>query len=168
MKTEEATYTIPLRGEVLKVAKYDRTKKAVIATKEFLIKHTKSKNIWLGPELNKKLQEKGRKKFPSKIQVKVIKDKDKLKAELVGFEIKKEEIKESKKDKKEKEKTTVEEIKKETSKESTTKEKPKPELSKEKVEKITKELPEKKENEKIRHEKIITKSEKPKHEKKKS
>ncbi len=97
MKGNEAEYIIPLRKEVMKVAKYDRTKKAVIAVRSFLQKHTKSQNVLLGKELNKKLQQGGRKNVVSKVHVKVLKDEDKYRAELFGFpiEIPKEESKET-------------------------------------------------------------------------
>ncbi len=167
MKQNEAEYIIPLRKEVMKVAKYDRTKKSVIAVKKFLIKHTKSQNILLGKELNKKLQSHGRKNFPPRIHVKVIKDQEKFKAELIGFPIELEKDKEEKKKAKEKPKKE----------EQTDKEKAEKTIKEEKLEKTaevkkeTKEKPKeelKKEiSEKSRHQEIITKKEKPKHEKKK-
>jgi len=160
MKGNEATYTIPLRKEVLKVAKYDRLKKAVITVKAFLIKHVKSTNIWLGPELNKKLHEKGRKNIPGKIQIKVLKDQDKFKAELVGFPIPLEKDKEEK-DKKKKE--PKEEEKKEMSKEAAKVE----ETKKETTDKEPKKTQKPEVKEKARKEKIVTKKEKPKHVKKK-
>lgn len=87
MKGNEAEYIIPLRKEVMKVAKYDRTKKAVIAVRQYLQKHTKSKNVLLGKEINKRLQSGGRKNVVSKIHVKVVKDEDKYRAELIGHPI---------------------------------------------------------------------------------
>ncbi len=87
MKGTEAEYIIPLRKEVMKVAKYDRTKKAVIAIRQYLQKHTKSKNVLLGKEINRKLQSGGRKNVVPRIHVRVIKDEDKYRAELIGHPI---------------------------------------------------------------------------------
>ena len=127
MKGNEAEYVIPLRKEVMKVPKYDRTKKSVIAVREFLQKHTKSKNVLLGKELNKQLQKDGRKNVVPRVHVKVIKDEDKYKAELIGFPI------ELEKDKKEKEDKKAGKKVKETPKEEVK------ETEKEKAEKIKKE-----------------------------
>lgn len=155
MKGNEAEYIIPLRKEVMKVAKYDRTKKAVIAVRQFLQKHTKSKNVLLGKELNKKLQKGGRKNVVSKVHVKVLQDEDKYRAELIGFPIElakdKEEKKGKKADKTEKAKVLEkDEVKEEAKEKPAQKEEPKKEVT-----------------EKIRQEKIVKKSEKPKNEKKK-
>jgi ribosomal protein L31E len=167
MKGNETEYIIPLRKEVMKVAKYDRAKKSVIATREFLLKHTKSKKVLLGKKLNEKLQQGGRKNILPKIHVKVLKDGEKYKAELIGFPIeidKKEDEKKGSKKEKLKEKIT---IKKEDEKKETKKEAEKTELKEEKEIKPTKKLPTKEEDEKRRHEKIVSKDEKPKNEKKK-
>ena len=158
MKGNEAEYIIPLRKEIMKVAKYHRAKKTIIAIRQFLQKHTKSENVLLGKELNQKIQSRGRKYILSKVHVKVLKDEDKYRAELIGFPIeppKKEEPK-SKKAKEEKPKKEAEkiietkELKKETMKEVT----------------VTKELPKEK-AEKVRKEKMVVKDEKPTNEKKK-
>ena len=169
MKQNQAEYIIPLRKEVMKVPKYDRTKKSVIAVREFLIKHTKSKNVLLGKELNKKLQEHGRKNVPPRIHVKVIKDEDKYKAELIGFPIELEKDKKQAEDKKK--------PKEEPKEEKTDKEKAEETIKKETVEKtpdkkkeaktISKDQPKKEVSEKSRHQEIITKNETPKPEKKK-
>ena len=156
MKGNEAEYIIPLRKEVMKVAKYDRTKKAVIAVRQYIQKHTKSKNVLLGKELNKRLQKGGRKNVVSKVHVKVIKDKDKIRAELIGFPIElTKEVEEKKKDKKA-DKTEKAKILE------------KDEVKEEKVEKpAPKEEPKKEVAEKVRQENIVKKSDKPKNEKKK-
>ena len=156
MKGNEAEYIIPLRKEVMKVAKYDRTKKAVIAVRQYLQKHTKSKNVLLGKELNKRLQKGGRKNVVAKVHVKVLQDEDKYRAELIGFPIEltkdKEDKKKGKKEDKT-EKTKVLEIYN---------------IKEEKIEKpAPKEEPKKEVAEKVRQEKIVKKSEKPKNEKKK-
>ena len=160
MKGNEAEYIIPLRKEVMKVAKYDRTKKAVIAVRGFLKKHTKSENVLLGKELNKKLQEGGRKRVSPRVHVKVLKDEDNYRAELIGFPI------ETKKKEEETKKGKSKEVKEE--KKGAEKIIETEEVKEEKVEETTNEkIPTKKETEKSRHEHIVTKTEKPKHEKKK-
>ncbi|MBS3170666.1 60S ribosomal protein L31 [Candidatus Woesearchaeota archaeon] len=99
----ERTYIIPLRKEWLKVPIYKRTKKAVTATKQFLVKHMKVKNIKLGRHLNMKIFEQGYRHPPHKVEVsaELIKDKegDYIYAELVG--VKKEVLKKEKVVKKE-------------------------------------------------------------------
>lgn len=99
-KTLERTYTIPLRKEYLKVPRWKRTNKAVIAAKKFLQKHMKSENVKLGKHLNEKLWKHGIKNPPHHVKVTVLKDeKGVVKAELFGHKIeikKKEEKKPSK------------------------------------------------------------------------
>ena len=99
----ERTYIIPLRKEWLKVPIHKRTKKAVTATKQFLVKHMKVKNIKLGRHLNMKIFEQGYRHPPHKVEVsaELIKDKegDYVYAELVG--VKKEVLKKEKVVKKE-------------------------------------------------------------------
>ena len=163
MKGNEAEYIIPLRKETMKVPKYDRTKKAVISVRGFLKKHTKSENILLGKELNKKLQEGGRKRVCPKIHIKILKDEENYRAELIGFPIETKKEKESKKEKKEKESKKEKVEKKESEKII---ENEKLEI-KNKEETTDEKIETKKESEKTRHEKIVTKSEKPKNEKKK-
>ncbi len=157
MKGNEAEYIIPLRKEVMKVAKYDRAKKTVIAVRQFLQKHTKSENVLLGKELNQKIQSRGRKNILSKVHVKVLKDEDKYRAELIGFP-----IETTKKEEPKTKKTTKKKSKKEAEKIIETKE------LKETIkdETITKELS-KQEAEKVRKEKRVVKDEKPTNEKKK-
>ena len=173
MKGTEAEYIIPLRKELMKVAKYDRIKKASKAVRQFLIKHTKSKNVILGPVLNLKLHEKGKKNILPRVYVKVIKDEEKYKAELIGFPIILEKDKKEAEDKGKKIKKKEEKAPAETKEKTEAKKGEKLIETKEKgkEEKIpsTDKAPEKlpKKEEKIRHESIVTKTEKPKHEKKK-
>ena len=94
----ERTYNIPLRKEYLKVPYWKRTNKAVIAAKEFLVKHMKSENIILGKALNEKLWQHGIRNPPHHIKVTVVRDeKGVVKAELFGAEVKKKEKKAVKK-----------------------------------------------------------------------
>lgn len=98
----ERTYIIPLRKEWLKAPIYKRTKKAIHATKEFLQKHMKVKNVKLGRHLNMKIWEQGYRHPPHKVEVsaELIKDKDGdyVYAELVG--VQKEVLKKAKKEEK--------------------------------------------------------------------
>ena len=46
-KTLERTYNVPLRKEYMKAPRWNRTKKAVIALRQFLAKHMKSEEVKL-------------------------------------------------------------------------------------------------------------------------
>jgi len=94
----ERTYNIPLRKEYLKVPYWKRTNKAVIAAKEFLVKHMKSETIVLGKALNEKLWQHGIRNPPHHVKVNVTRDeKGVVRAELFGVEDKKKAKKETKK-----------------------------------------------------------------------
>ena len=94
----ERTYTIPLRKEYMKVARWKKTKKAVSAVREFLSKHMKSEDIKLGKALNEKLWQHGIRNPPHHVKVSVSKDeKGVVKAELFGVQKKEEDKKDSKK-----------------------------------------------------------------------
>lgn len=100
-ENKEKTYIVPLRKEYLKAPNWNRTKKAVKALREFLLKHLKGKTVSIGKNLNDELWKKGLKNPPHHVSVHAIKDKDGLiKAELTGFplEIKKQEKKTKKKE----------------------------------------------------------------------
>jgi len=89
---EEKIYTVPLRREFLKVAKYNRSKKAMKALKEFLKKHLKEE-VKIGKYLNEEVS-KRRKNPPGKVKIRIEGEKGKYKAELIDApkeEIKKEE-----------------------------------------------------------------------------
>lgn len=70
----ERNYNIPLRKEWLKAPKYKRTKKAVLATKQFLSKHMKSENVFLNTDLNEHLWAHGIKNPPHHVAVIARKD----------------------------------------------------------------------------------------------
>lgn len=83
----ERTYTIPLRKEWLKSPKFKRTKKAVIALRQFLSRHMKAEeeNVRLGKYLNEFVWSHGIRAPPPRVKVNVVKDdKGIVKAELVG------------------------------------------------------------------------------------
>lgn len=88
--------TIPLRRELLKVPKYDRTKKAVRATRNFLQKHMKSTDILIGDSLNKELHKGGMKNPPTRVKVKVYKYQDKLMADTINAPFKEAKVEEKK------------------------------------------------------------------------
>jgi len=79
---DEKLYTIPLRREWLKVPTWRRAKRAAGTVRTYLLKHTKTKDVKLGRWLNENLWAKGAKNPPSKVTVKVTKDKDIARAEL--------------------------------------------------------------------------------------
>lgn len=94
----ERTYNIPLRKEYLKVPYWKRTNKAVIAAKEFLVKHMKAETIILGKALNEKLWQHGIRNPPHHVKVNAVRDeKGVVTAELFGTEDKKKAKKETKK-----------------------------------------------------------------------
>jgi len=81
----ERTYNVPLRKGAMKAPRYKRANKAVKVLREFLERHMKSKTVKLGPYLNSKVLERGRKNIPHHVEVKVVKDKDGIvKAELAS------------------------------------------------------------------------------------
>lgn len=81
----ERTYNVPLRKEYQKVPNWKRTKKAVKALREFLVKHMKSEQVKLGKALNEKLWRHGIRNPPHHVKVTVTKDeRGKVQAELFG------------------------------------------------------------------------------------
>ena len=86
-KSLERTYNVPLRKEYMKAPRWNRTKKAVTALRQFLAKHMKSENVQLSKELNEEMWKHGIKNPPHHIKVKAVKDdKGVVKAELMGAE----------------------------------------------------------------------------------
>lgn len=71
----------------MKAPRWNRTKKAVIALRQFLAKHMKSENVLLGKELNEEMWKHGIQNPPHHVKVKAVKDdKGVVKAELFGAE----------------------------------------------------------------------------------
>lgn len=183
---EEKIYTIPLRRSFIIYPRYKRLKVAVRATREYLIKHLKSDKVKIGKYLNLKLHEHGRKDPPHHVQVKVLKDGDFYKAELIDAPL---EVTKEEKKLEEKIKEPVKEVKpelkpaeiKEVREPKVTEEKEKLEEEKEEVlkhpryKKVKVEKTEKrkvtgpkKAGEREHKKEIFSKSQKPFHEKKKS
>lgn len=86
-KTLERTYNVPLRKEYMKAPRWNRTKKAVIALRQFLAKHMKSENVLLSKELNEEMWKHGIQNPPHHVKVKAMKDdKGVVKADLFAAE----------------------------------------------------------------------------------
>ncbi|MCF7871780.1 50S ribosomal protein L31e [Candidatus Woesearchaeota archaeon] len=89
---DEATYTIPLRREFVKVPRHRRAKRAIHALKAYIIKHTKLEDVKIGPMLNEKIWANGIKNPPGKVTVKAKKKDNSVLVELEGFEYKVEKV----------------------------------------------------------------------------
>lgn len=87
----ERTYTIPLRKQFLKVPRWRRTEKALVAVREFLQKHMKSEEVKIGPSINEFVWKHGIRNPPSRVKITTSKDdKGVVKAELFGLKAKEE------------------------------------------------------------------------------
>ena len=78
----ERIYTIPLRA-VKKAPRWKRSKRAIALIREFLIRHTKAEYLILDNALNEKIWERGSQKPPSRVRVRVTRQEDTVRAELV-------------------------------------------------------------------------------------
>ncbi len=72
----ERVYNVPLRKEWLKSPKYKRAKKAILALKQFMVKHMKSEDVKLSTNINLLIWKHGIKNPPHHIKVKAVKRKD--------------------------------------------------------------------------------------------
>src|SRR3989338_4204698 len=81
----ERTYTVPLRKAFSKAPNYRRTERAVNELRRFVAHHMKCDNVKLGRNLNLEMWKQGRKNPPAKIQIKVLKDKHKVKDKDVEY-----------------------------------------------------------------------------------
>jgi large subunit ribosomal protein L31e len=79
---ETRTYTIPLRKEFLKAARWRRSKKAVSVVRSFVIQHTKSEEVKVGRWLNETIWKRGSKNPPSRVRVDVKKEENYSSVEL--------------------------------------------------------------------------------------
>jgi large subunit ribosomal protein L31e len=70
----ERMYTIPLRKDVLKQPRVQKTNRAVKTVQQFLERHMKAEDVKISPMLNDKLWRRGVHRPPSKIRVKAKKD----------------------------------------------------------------------------------------------
>ncbi len=88
MANKEATFTIPLRKEVLKGSIFKKTNKAVSGVRKFIEKHMKSENVKIGKELNDELWKNGIRNPPTKVKVTALKTEDgKVIVEKFGVKI---------------------------------------------------------------------------------
>ena len=78
----ERIYTIPLRA-VKKAPRWKRSKRAIALIREFLVRHTKAEYLILDNALNEKIWERGSQKPPSRVRVRVTRQEDTVRAELV-------------------------------------------------------------------------------------
>lgn len=74
-ETQERIYTIPLK-KVMISPRQRRAKRTINIIKEFAMKHMKSSEIKLSPELNEKIWERGIRSPPRRITVKMVKDEE--------------------------------------------------------------------------------------------
>ncbi len=82
MKMDERIYTIPLR-DAFTSSSTRRTRKAVNIVKSFLKKHTKIEDIKLDSKLNEALWDRGIKKPPRRVKVRVVEEDERVVAYLV-------------------------------------------------------------------------------------
>jgi len=80
---DEKIYVIPLRRDFLKAPNYKRSERAISTIREFLIRHTKAEQVKIGRYLNLEIWKHGRKNPPGKIKVKVLKQDNITKVELI-------------------------------------------------------------------------------------
>lgn len=165
---DERMLTIPLKRELLKVPRYRRSTKAVRAARKYLIRQTKDSTVRLGQELNQLLLQ-SRRQPVSTVKVKVYKLKDKLIANLMDAPIPAEEPKTKEAPKETTPKGEVQPEKKEEKLEAEKKEvlKHPPEEKKQRGFIKEKAPKEKKAGQQEMKKEIFSKTQKPKHEKKK-
>ena len=82
---EEKIYTIPLR-DAFRKARDKRVPYATRLIRNYVKTHAKVGTVKLGSRLNESLWQRGIQKPPRRVRVKVVKDGDIAKAELIGFE----------------------------------------------------------------------------------
>ena len=82
MKMDEKLYTIPLR-DAFSSPRTKRTKKAVNVVRNYLKKHTKVDDVKIDTSLNEFLWEKGIRKPPRRVKVRVVEEDGMLVAYLV-------------------------------------------------------------------------------------
>jgi len=78
-QTLERIYTIPLKDSWMKVPRYKRARKAVVAIKEFIAKHMKVANrdidnVKLDIDFNNQIWFRGSRNAPSKVKVKAVRE----------------------------------------------------------------------------------------------
>lgn len=105
----ERVYVIPLRRETLKVPNFKKANKAMRAVREFISRHMKAENVFIGKYLNLKIWQHGAKNPPGKVKVNVTKDdKGKVVVELFDAPKEKPKVEEKKPAKKEEKEAKIE------------------------------------------------------------
>jgi ribosomal protein L31E len=82
---EENVFTIPLRDAEKKSTRR-RSTYSVSIVKDYIMKKMKTDNVKIGKFLNEALWESGKKKAQRNVRVKLIKDEEVVKAELIGHD----------------------------------------------------------------------------------
>jgi large subunit ribosomal protein L31e len=81
-KLQEQIYIIPLT-KTKRVPKWQRSKRAVLEIKEYLMQHMKSEDIKLDQSINERVWERGCEKPPSRVRIRAMKFEDgQVQAEL--------------------------------------------------------------------------------------
>ena len=128
---DERIYTINIRKAISKAPRWEKSKRSVVAVKNFLKKHMKGDDVKVGKSITEEIWKRGNQNPPKSIRIHAVLTEDEkrkiIKAELLGVPFPEE--KEKKKEKKKEEKPK-EEVKKEEAK---PKEEPKKEEKKESV-----------------------------------
>ena len=177
----ERIYTVPLRRAFSKAPNWRRTERAVNELRSFMQRHMKCDNVKIGKHLNLEMWSKGRKNPPARIQVKAIKDKEKVKdvevdvvrVELVNAPIEGKKTKDVKKSKTTEKKESLDEKLAEEKKEVLEKPLDKKETNAQRTVgegkdfKMHEQLQTKEIEKKMREEKMIPHDQKPSHQKKK-
>jgi len=70
----ERTYNVPLRKEYRKAPNWKRTPKAVVALKEFLVRHMKSEDVRIGNDVNRLIWQHGIQNPPHHVKITAKKD----------------------------------------------------------------------------------------------
>ena len=84
----ERTYTIPLRTSFRNTERYNKSKRATRAVREFLQKHMKSDDVRIGAALNEYIWSRGGRNPPARVSVVCRKDDDGVVfADLEGVEL---------------------------------------------------------------------------------
>jgi len=113
---DEKIYTINIRKDISKAPRWEKSKRSVIAVKNFLKRHMKGDDVKIGKSITEEIWKRGNQTPPKSIRIHAVLTEDEkgkiIKAELLGVPFPEE--KEKKKEKKKEEKK--EEVKKEEAK----------------------------------------------------
>jgi large subunit ribosomal protein L31e len=71
---EERIYTIPFYPKLNSIPRKQRTPRALRLLSEFVIRHMKANKVWVSPEVNERMWERGIEKPPRRIDVRLSKD----------------------------------------------------------------------------------------------